>query len=274
MAPAPSTQAQAPAFASAFPLKPGRAESLLPGIARILAPNPGPMTFTGTVTYLVGEKAPAIIDPGPDSDAHLQAILKALSGRPLSAILTTHSHRDHDGLTAKLAAATGAPVLPRREGRIWAEGEMRLCAIATPGHAADHHCLELEGAGVLFSGDHVMTWATSMVEDMAAYMESLARVIALKPALLLPGHGREKRRPGAYLRALLTHRRLREAAVLAQFRAGAESPEAITAAIYPNLDARLIPGATATTRAHLAHLARQGKIALKTPIPNAKEQSE
>lgn len=274
MAPAPSTQAQAPAFAAAFPLKPGRAEGVLPGVARILAPNPGPMTFTGTVTYLVGEKAPALIDPGPADESHLQAILQALSGRALSAILVTHSHRDHDGLTAKLAAATGAPVIRPREGRVWQEGDLRLSAIPTPGHAADHHCLELEGRGVLFSGDHVMTWATSMVEDMGAYMESLARVIALKPGLLLPGHGREKKRPGAYLRALLTHRRLREAAVLTQFRAGATTPEAITAAIYPHLDARLIPGATATTRAHLAHLARQGKLALETPIPNAKEPRE
>ena len=266
MAPARFPQARPPVFETQFALKPGVADNLIPGLCRILAPNPGAMTFTGTLTYLIGEKAPIIVDPGPDEPRHLEAIIKTLAGRPVSGILLTHSHRDHDGLTETLIKHTGAPIWQAKAGQIWQHEAWQIEAIATPGHAADHYCYWLAQSKILLSGDHVMTWSTSMVEDMAAYMQSLDVVMALKPAMLLPGHGPEKRQAGTYLRALKTHRRLREAAILKQYQAGIHSPEAITRALYAGLSPQVFSSAIATTKAHLLHLAQQGKIALETPI--------
>ena len=264
-------QARHPAFISRFCLKAGEIDDLHPHIQRILAPNPGPMTFTGTLTYLVGHKNPVLIDPGPMMESHLQAILTALDGRALAGILLTHHHGDHDGLTHQLRAATGARLLEAKPGCIWQEGEVSLQAIASPGHSADHYCYWLADEKILFSGDHVMNWSTSMVEDMGAYMQSLEQVMALKPQLLLPGHGPERRRPGAYLRALKTHRLMRERAILVQYQKGHHDAELITRNLYPDLSPGVFSGALATTRAHLIHLAQQGKIALESPIPTLRK---
>jgi glyoxylase-like metal-dependent hydrolase (beta-lactamase superfamily II) len=258
-----------------FELTPGLADALSPLVTRVLAPNPSAMTFTGTVSYLVGRARPFVIDPGPANDAHLAALLAALDGRALAGILVTHSHVDHDGLTQRLAAATGAPVkrfgAGLEDGQILEGDDFQLAALHTPGHADDHMCFHLQPGNVLFSGDHVMSWSTSTVSRMGAFMASLSRIMALDPALLLPAHGPEKLQPQRFLSALLTHRRMREASILAAVQAGASSLAAVTLASYPGLDFKLERAAQASTRAHLEQLAERGQItisgALYLPCP-------
>lgn len=273
-------QASAPAFDRDFPLMPGVAEALSPRVTRVLAPNPSPYTFTGTVSYIVGAQDAAVIDPGPADEAHLQALMAALNGRRVAHILVTHSHRDHYPLAARLKALTQAPVYgfgadahftPDRlltDGAPISGPDYTLEALHTPGHMWNHLCFRLREENAVFSGDHVMTWSTSIVAppegSMGDFMASLRRLIALKPAVLYPGHGAEKREPQSFLRALLTHRRMREAAILGQVEAGLSELEAITQAVYQGLDPRLFAGACLSARAHLEHLAAKGQIALKT----------
>lgn len=260
-------QASGPAFFRAFALAPGRADPFHPAITRVLAPNPGPMTFTGSLTYLAGTSRPFLIDPGPDEPAHLEALLGHIGSRPLAGILITHSHRDHDGLTEKLSRATHAPVhrfgAGLKDGDVFETPGLSLTAHHMPGHADDHVCFLMQPGDVLFSGDHVMTWNTSIITDMAAYLASMERAIALSPALLCPGHGPEKSQPQLFLRGLVTHRRMREAAVLAAVQAGRQGVPAITEAAYPGLPEGLKAAAQLSVRAHLEHLISQGRIALE-----------
>ncbi len=269
-------------------LPPGAVEETVPGaVRRILCDNPSAFTFRGTNTYLIGRgRTVAVLDPGPEDSAHLAAILAATRGETVSRILVSHTHPDHSPGAAPLAAATGAPTVgfgphatPPGEGgeggdhgfrpdRRLADGEAvegdgwRLTALHTPGHCANHLCFALEGTGVLFSADHVMSWSTSVVSppdgDMAAYMRSLARVRERGDRLLLPGHGPAITEPEPFLAALAAHREEREARVAEALHraAGGGGGRAVTAAeLVPPVFGPIDPGVVAAAgRSLLAHL--------------------
>jgi glyoxylase-like metal-dependent hydrolase (beta-lactamase superfamily II) len=242
------------------------------GVGRVVAGNPGPMTYHGTNTYLI-EAADGftVLDPGPDDAAHVQAILRATGGR-VARILVSHTHRDHVGAVAALRAATGAPTFGFRQSQ---EPEFAAdvklhdgdavgewAALHTPGHASDHLCFA-RGDGVILTADHVMTWSTSLISpphgDMAAYIASLHRLIARDDRLLLPGHGPPLAEPAAYLRALLAHRLQREAAVLAAIADRPLAPARVVEILYAPVDPRLLPAAERNVLAHLQKLQAEGR---------------
>jgi glyoxylase-like metal-dependent hydrolase (beta-lactamase superfamily II) len=243
-----------------------------PGISRIVAANSGPMTYHGTNTYLIDDEYGAIVvDPGPDDPMHVQAILHATGGR-IARLLLTHSHRDHLGALAALRSATGAlsygfrryqdtgftPDLPLDDG----ESVAGWTALHTPGHAADHLCFA-RADGIICTGDHVMTWATSVISpptgDMTAYFASLRRLLGRHDRLLLPGHGPPLASPRRYLRDLLEHRKQREAATLAALAAEPHTVAALVDILYPPLDPRLRAAAERTVLAHLLKLQAEGR---------------
>ncbi len=273
----------------------GQAVTVLPGVARLTARNAGPFTFHGTNSYLVGSKQLAVIDPGPDDDSHLAALLNAIGGRPVSHILVTHTHRDHSPLARRLADATGAvtcaegphrPARPLRTGetgRLDASGDVdflpdlvladgdtvsgdgwTLSAVLTPGHAANHAAFALKGTGTLFSGDHVMGWSTTVVAppdgSMSDYMASLDRLIARDDRLLLPGHGGPVTNPRAYMRGLKSHRKMRERAILARLEEGDRTIPEMVKTIYRDLDPKLVGGAALSVLAHLEDLVARGLV--------------
>lgn len=277
----------------------GEPTEMAPGVARLVANNPGPFTFKGTNTYLVGTRSLAVVDPGPDDPAHLDAILRAAAGRPITHLFVTHTHRDHvDGLPA-LKAATGAvscgfatppgargslatspsgsefvdldfvPDLRLRHGETVAGGDWALTALYTPGHAPDHLCFAFETAGALFSGDHVMAWNTTVVAPpegrMADYLASLAALLERSDRLYLPGHGGRIEEPQRTVKAYLLHRRWREQAILAAIRDGHTTIRAIVALIYTDLDEMLLKAASLSVQAHVEHLIEKGLLACAGP---------
>jgi len=252
----------------------GVALPVAPGIRRIVAANPGPMTYHGTNTYLLDwDDGVAVLDPGPDDMTHVRQLLAA-AGAPIRAVLLTHTHRDHWGALAALLEATGAPLYAWRtpaEAAVrpdvpLADGDMagRWRAVHTPGHAPDHVCF-FGPDGALFSGDHVMGWSTTVVGgpggDMAAYCRSLERLIGLGASLYLPGHGPPITDPAPYAAALLTHRRMREAAIVQTLGSGPASSESLVAALYPGLEPSLRRAAEGSVLAHLRKLADEGRAA-------------
>lgn len=266
----------------------GKAEPVSPLIRRIVAENPGPFTFWGTGTYIVGRGKVAVIDPGPDLGAHVEALLAALAGETVAQILVTHTHIDHSPAAAALKAATGAPSfgfgphgkagetgesgadLDFRPDRTLRDGDAvegpgwRLEAVHTPGHASNHLCFALPQEQALFSGDHVMGWSTTVVVppdgEMRAYMRSLDRLAAREDATFWPTHGGPIRDPQAHLRELIAHRRGRREAIHAALGAGAATPAAIVAAVYQGLDERLIQAAAQSVLAHLLELEADGLV--------------
>ena len=268
----------------------GSPVTLSPLVRRVLAHNPSPFTFTGTATHIVGHGTVAVIDPGPDDGAHVAAVVAALAGETVAAILVTHTHRDHTGAVPALAKATGAPVIgcapiaPERAGprldaggddayrpdRVLADGETvsgpgwTLAAVATPGHTSNHLAFALAEETALFSGDHVMAWSTTVVAppdgSMAAYRASLAKLLDRREERYYPAHGPARDEARAYVAALLRHREAREAQILARLRAGDRSIPAIVAAAYPGLDPRLVTAAGLSVRAHLEDLAGRGLV--------------
>lgn len=276
------------------PLPHGAVEEVAPLVRRILCANPGPFTFRGTNTYLLGRGEVAVLDPGPADAAHLQAILRATAGERITRILVSHTHRDHSPGVAALAAATGArsfgfgphvtppeaggeggdhdfrPDVTLPDGAAVEAEDWRATALHTPGHCANHLCFALETGhdrGVLFSADHVMSWSTTVVSppdgDMAAYMASLARLAARDDRLYLPGHGPPLPDPAPFVAALAAHRMEREAKVLdALRRAGrATAMQLVPAAYGPELDPKLVPAAARSLLAHLIKLAAEGAAA-------------
>ena len=264
-----------------------------PDVARVTVNNPGPFTFHGTNSYIVGRDTLAVIDPGPEDAAHFAALLAAIDGRPVSHIFVSHTHRDHSPLARRLQAATGAivaaegphrPARPLRIGELnpldasadtdfvpdLALGDDSLVAgdgwtirtIHTPGHTANHAVFALEGTGVLFSADHVMAWATSIVAPpdgaMSDYMASLDRMLSRDDRIYLPGHGGPVRRPAAFVRGLRTHRRMRERAILERLSGGDRTIPAMVAAIYRETDPRLHGAAGLSVLAHLEDLVARG----------------
>ncbi len=250
----------------------GTVEQVAPGVRRVVARNPGPMTYHGTNTWLVeGDEGLSLIDPGPDDAAHVAALVAAARGS-LARILLTHTHPDHLGAAAALQAATGAPVMGW--GRPWAQDFVPdfaledgqsvggLTALHTPGHASDHLCFAGRD-GALFSGDHVMSWNTSIVSppdgDMAAYMDGLRLLLTRDDRVFYGGHGPVLPEPHALVRAMLVHRVGREAAVLGTLGDAPVAPMAIVDALYTELDARLKTAAERTVLAHLLKLAGEGR---------------
>ena len=282
-----------PPFDRTPPAATGQAETLAPGVRRLVAPNPGPFTFTGTCSYIVGHGRVAVIDPGPADDGHLAALREALAGESVEAILVTHTHRDHSSLAPALQRLTGAPTYgqgPHRPARPLALGEVnaldagadhdfrpdhvladgeavqgtgwRLAAVATPGHCANHLAFALEDTALLFSGDHVMAWSTSIVAPpdgaMGDYMASLQKLVGRPETLYLPGHGNPVREPQRFLRGLIQHRRMREAAILKALADGPAEIPAIVARVYAGLAPALIGAAALNTFAHLEDLVARG----------------
>jgi glyoxylase-like metal-dependent hydrolase (beta-lactamase superfamily II) len=243
-----------------------------PGVRRIVARNPSPMTYHGTNTYIVdrgGERI--VIDPGPDDDAHVRAVLASLAGR-LDRILLTHTHQDHVGAVPALMAATGAPVhafrISARPGFTpdvaLDDGETvaSLTAIHTPGHAADHLCFAADG--LLFSGDHVMGWSSTVVRpprgDMAHYYGSLRRLLERDDAIYLAGHGPALPSPQAYVFELLRHREEREAQILAAVSIEPQTAPALMDRLYKKTDPMLRAAAECNVNAHLLKLELEGRV--------------
>ncbi len=268
----------------------GQVERVAPGVRRLLAGNPSPFTYAGTQTYLVGEGEVAVIDPGPDLEEHVDAILAATTGERIAAILCTHTHRDHSPASRALAATTGAPIIgcaplaldddgPRSDAafdfdyapdRVLADGDSvdgprwRLAALATPGHTSNHLCLALEGTGTLFTGDHVMGWSTTVVSppdgDMAAYMRSLDLLLKRDDRVYYPAHGPAVERPHRHVRALIAHRRMREQQILRQLGEGEGRIPAMVESMYQGTDPRLFPAAGRSVLAHLVDLEARGLV--------------
>jgi glyoxylase-like metal-dependent hydrolase (beta-lactamase superfamily II) len=269
----------------------GRPDQVSPLIRRVIANNPGPFTFRGTGTYIVGRGEVAVIDPGPADADHLDALRRAVEGERVTAILVTHDHADHAPLAAALAAATGAPILgcephPGRQapaqgveegvdplyrpGRVLSDGETvagpgwTLRVLATPGHTSNHLCLALAEENALFSGDHVMGWSTTVVippdGNMTQYYDSLRKVIAGGFATLWPTHGPPVTDPEPFLQAYLDHRLRREAQVLAVLARGPTTIDALVGELYVGLDPRLKRAAAASMLAHVLHLVRTGQV--------------
>lgn len=285
----------------------GRRDQVSPLIQRVIADNPGPFTFTGTGTYIVGRDMPgarvAVIDPGPEDEAHLHALLRAVKGRTVSHILVTHTHRDHAPLSRALAEAVGgAPILAAKPhgptvhasdaidraamdedddadfkadvilsdgDRIEGDG-WTLEAMATPGHASNHMAFVLREENALFSGDHVMGWSTTVVAppdgDMTAYMASLERVLARGFSTLWPTHGPAITQVAPFLKAYRHHRLEREAQIMARLAAGDETIAEMVPALYAAVDPRLWPAASLSVLAHLIALVDRGLVAA-TPQP-------
>ena len=272
-------------------LPPGQVETTAPGVRRILCGNPGPFTYRGTNTWIIGGGGSvAVLDPGPDDPAHLAALLRATEGERITHILVSHTHRDHSPGVAALQRATGAPshgfgphMTPPDQGgeggdhsfdpdRLVPDGGVvegdgwRLSAIHTPGHCANHLCFALDGTGILFRADHVMSWSTTVVSppdgDMAAYMRSLDRLAARDDGLYLPGHGPPLPKPAPFVAALAAHRREREAMVEAALRAArrATAQDLVPAVYGPALDPRLVPAAARSLLAHLLKLEAEGAV--------------
>jgi glyoxylase-like metal-dependent hydrolase (beta-lactamase superfamily II) len=272
------------------------AVEVAPGVRRLLAPNPGIMTGPGTNTYLIGSDEVAVIDPGPDDDHHLEAVLAA-GGDRIRWLLITHTHVDHSPLAQRLKATSGAlglgfgpaPVLPTpgldghdrefRPDRVLGDGdrlktlEFTISAVHTPGHASNHLCFELDGEGLLFSGDHVMQGSTVVIAppdgDMAIYLESLEKIRRRPIRRIAPGHGEIIDDPAAVLDEYLRHRLAREAAISGTVRrAGLEgvTVQQVVDAVYTDVPDELHPIARYSVWAHLRKLMAAG--AATSPDPD------
>jgi len=272
-----------------------RLEQVEPGIARVLAHNPSAFTYYGTQTYLVGDTELVVIDPGPDLNEHIAALVEAIGGRKVVAICCTHTHRDHSPAARPLADAIGAPIIgcaplalatvgPRADAafdtayapdHVLADGEHLqiegglLRAVASPGHTSNHLCYAIEGGqshGALFSGDHVMGWSTTVVfppdGDMAAYMASLDKLRQRDDRIYYPAHGDPVTKPKQYVRGLMGHRLHREKQILKLLQAGPRDIPGIVAGAYPGLDPRLVVAAGGSVHAHLLDLQKRGLVEL------------
>jgi glyoxylase-like metal-dependent hydrolase (beta-lactamase superfamily II) len=290
-------------------IRAGETEQHEPLVRRVLAPNPSPYTFTGTQTWLVGAGSEiAVIDPGPagsglsvgdpfvskngdmNGEGHVEAILRAVGDATVTAILCTHTHRDHSPAAALLKAATGAPIIgcaplalkddgPRADSafdpdytpdRVLNDGERitgegwTIEAVATPGHTSNHLCFALVETAALFTGDHVMKWSTSVVSppdgDMAAYMASLQKLYDREDRVYYPAHGPAVDKPKQLVRGMIGHRRMRERQILGLLEQGPQHIPAMVAEMYKGLDPRLNGAAGRSVLAHLVDLEQQGRV--------------
>ena len=279
-----------------FDLVPGQAAEVAPGVRAIVANNPGPFTFKGTVSYIIGRGKVAILDPGPEDDAHIAALLDAVRGETVTHIFVTHTHRDHSPAVPKVKAATGATVYaegPHRPARPLHVGEAdrldasadldfhpdvaladgsvvtgdgwTVEALTTPGHTANHMAYALKEADLIFSGDHVMAWSTSIVAPpdgaMGDYMASLEKLARRKETVYLPGHGGPVRDASRFVQGYIRHRHGREASILRRLEKGAADIPTLVRAIYIGLDPRLVGAASLSVLAHMEDLVARGLVA-------------
>ena len=289
-----------PEFRQKFEPAHGEVVDVSPGIQRITAPNESAFTYKGTNTYIVGESEVAVIDPGPEISSHYDLLLEALKGRMVSHIVITHTHNDHSPLAQPLKQKTGAPIFAEGSHRsardlhigeynpldaaadrnlipdhVLRDGEMiegkdwALETILTPGHTANHACFGLAGTDTLFSGDHVMAWATSIVAppdgSMADYMASLDVMLERPEKTYLPGHGGRVLKAREFVRALRAHRKMRETAVLSRIRAGNKTIPEIVKIIYRDTNPKLHGAAALSVLAHIEDLLAKGKISSDKP---------
>ena len=278
-----------------FPLRPGVAEEVVPGVRRVLCDNPSPFTFTGTVSYIVGKGKVAIIDPGPDNEPHAAALLNAIKGETVTHIFVTHTHRDHSPNTARIKAATGATVYaegPHRASRPRYESEKHspesgadrdfrpdvalkdgdvvagdgwaLEALTTPGHTANHMGFAWRERKILFVGDHVMGWSTSIVAppdgSMIDYMASLEKLAQRDEQMYFSGHGAEIPEAPRFVRFLIRHRRARETSILRRLAKGEADIPTMVRAIYIGIDPRLTGAAGYSVLAHLEDLVARNVV--------------
>ncbi|GAB4528412.1 MAG: MBL fold metallo-hydrolase [Amphiplicatus sp.] len=283
-------------FVKEFSFAYGEPARLSPLIRRVVANNPGPFTYTGTGTYIIGgdgAQAVAVIDPGPDDDAHLGALTAAIGAARVSHILVTHTHRDHCAGARRFAERTGAPVLAAgphpvkhaacaapaldegadyafRPDRRIADGEIiqgdgwTIEAVATPGHLSNHLCFALRKEKALFTGDHIMGWSTTVVAppdgDMGDYLASLDKLLSRDDRVYYPTHGAPIEKPHSFVRAVRAHRLMRDRQILDELKKGRTRIREIAAAIYVDIDRRLLPAAALNVYAHLIRLARDGAV--------------
>ena len=282
-------------FNKSLVLAPDTVDEPMPGIRRLMANNPGPFTFKGTVSYIVGRGKVAIIDPGPAMDDHIAAVLGAVAHETVTHIVVTHTHLDHSPAAAAVKQATGArsfgfgphgsgraeeragielgvveeggdhefrPDIVLRDGDTLNGPGWSLTATETPGHTSNHLCFALPEEQVLFTGDHVMGWSTSVIAppdgDMSAYLRSLDKLLKRDDARYWPTHGPAIDDPKPYVRAFIAHRRERTDAILARLRAGDRTIPEIVAKVYIGLDPRLTAAAGRSVLAHLIAMIERG----------------
>jgi glyoxylase-like metal-dependent hydrolase (beta-lactamase superfamily II) len=270
----------------------GAPDRLTPRIRRVIANNPGPYTFTGSGTYIIGGGDVAVIDPGPDNDAHLKALADATVKERVSHILITHTHRDHCGGARKFAEMTGAkiysygahpveksidaPALDEggdydfapdhrlTDGDVIEGNGWTIDALHTPGHLSNHLCFALREDAALFTGDHVMGWATTVIAPpsghMGDYLASLDLLLKRDDAVYYPTHGAPIEIPHRFVRAVRTHRRIRDGQIMTELKAGRETIREITARIYADIDKRLHGAAALNVYAHLLRLVEVGDV--------------
>jgi glyoxylase-like metal-dependent hydrolase (beta-lactamase superfamily II) len=270
----------------------GRCDQVSPLIRRVTANNPGPFTFKGTGTYIVGRGEVAVIDPGPDDPAHLEAILAAVTGETVSHILITHNHADHSPLAMPLKARTGAPIYgclepaePEDDGGVRMDAgrdrsftpDVSLCdggviegagwtmdAINTPGHTSNHVCFGFREENACFSGDHIMGWSTTVITppdgDMTAYLASLDDIRARKFDVLWPTHGPPIREVDAFIDAYIAHRQERVDQILKALASGPARINDLVPRLYADVDSRLHPAAARSMQAAMIHLVRRGEL--------------
>jgi glyoxylase-like metal-dependent hydrolase (beta-lactamase superfamily II) len=287
-------------FDKSYDLKPDEVREVAPLVRAIPANNPGPFTFKGTNSYIIGRGKVAILDPGPDDDVHVAALLDAVRGETVTHIFVTHTHRDHSPAVPKIKAATGATVYaegPHRLARPLHTGETRrldasadmdfrpdvaladgdvvagdgwtMTGLTTPGHTANHMAFVLKESELVFSGDHVMAWSTTIVAPpdgaMSDYMASLDKLAARPEPVYLPGHGGPVRDAQRFVRHLITHRQGRVASILHRLGKGAADIPTIVKAVYIGLDPRLTGAAALSTLAHLEEMTARGLVATDGP---------
>lgn len=296
----PATQ---PSVASRTEFDPrvGQLVPIAPGLCRLTAPNASPYTFTGTNTFIIGHDSVAVLDPGPDDDEHLQAILAAAGNRRIEAIVLTHTHIDHCALVPRLKAETGAPLvfggrhrlsrplkfLERnpfqhvadynlqpdeeiRDGDSLVYGGVSLTAIATPGHCANHFAFALDGTDLALTGDHLMAWNTTLVAtpdgSLADYLASLDKLEALPQTRYIPAHGGEIADGRARARAVRAHRQMRNGQVVEALKAGPTSLSQLALKIYPDVTPKVRTGAKRTLLSHLEYLEGRGDLKIRRGI--------
>lgn len=267
----------------------GHAAEVSPVVRRLVAPNSGAFTFTGTCTYLVGHESLVVIDPGPDDAQHFRTLLEVIGAHDVTHILVTHTHKDHSPLARRLADFTGAEIwgaAPHKSARLLAEGEINALdasadsdhkpqrilhdgevvrlnnlnfeIVATPGHTMNHLAFALTDERILFSGDHVMAWSTSIVAppdgSMRAYMQSLEKLLPRSETLYLPGHGAPVKEPHQFVKGLIAHRKAREASILSELSDQPELISDLVDRIYIGLADTLKAAAALSVFAHLEDL--------------------